>query len=148
MWTVINSYIGYNSHHYKPWVTNIPKGQFKLIKCNCRDHSDLVVQSKVIKDRFLERNYDEKLLDKTILEVTNESANCKQKKNEDGVMIPFVTCYSKEALLMKKAIQKNWNILQSDPIIREKLSTKPKIIFRRAPNLQDRITGSYFKEKE
>lgn len=57
--TDVNSYIGLNSHHYKPWAANIPKRQFKRIKRNCTDHSDFVVQSKLIKDQFLERNYNE-----------------------------------------------------------------------------------------
>lgn len=49
---------------------------------------------------------------------------------------------------MKKVIHKNWHILKSDPVIGKEISERPKIIFRRAPNLRGQLTNSYIKEKE
>lgn len=44
--TDANSYIRYDSFHYKPWITNILKGQFKHIKRNCTDHADFFSPDK------------------------------------------------------------------------------------------------------
>lgn len=40
--TDVSSY-RFNSYHYRPWVANIPKGQFKRIKRNYTDHSDFLM---------------------------------------------------------------------------------------------------------
>lgn len=151
--TDVNSYIGYESHHHKPWIRNIPKGQFKRIQRNCTDTTDFILQAKVIKDRFLERNYREDMLDRAIAEVTAEGGNdqpnkiiIKKNKETEGIVVPFITGYSKEALTMKKAIQRNWHILKNDPVIGAKIPEKPRIIFRRAPNLKDHLTNSYIPE--
>lgn len=37
-------------------------------------------------------------------------------------------------------------ILKNDPIIGEFLPSKPHVVFRRAPNLQDIVTSGYIKE--
>lgn len=56
----VNSYIGYESCHYAPWIRNIPKGQFKRLKINCTKIEDFLIQSNTVKGRFLEQKYDEK----------------------------------------------------------------------------------------
>lgn len=37
--TGVNSYIGHDSCHYRPWINNTPKGQFKRLKMNCSEVS-------------------------------------------------------------------------------------------------------------
>lgn len=100
----------------------------------------------MIKERFLECKYDEKLLDEAIETVIKDPEKKPLKKSEDGIMVPFITGYLKEALIMKKAIQKNWHLLISDPVIGKHLSARPQVIFRSETNLRDYLTCSYVKE--
>lgn len=103
----------------------------------------------ILKKRFLERNYKESLLNKAIEETSNtDKKDRKEITKEEGIAVPFITGYSREGLQMKKIIQKNWHILKSDPIIGSKISSKPQIIFRRAPNIKDHIISSYIKPKK
>lgn len=71
----------------------------------------------MIKNRFLERNYNEVLLDKALTEVTEGPLRrkCVKQKN-DEISIPFISGYSKEALKIKKLIQKSWYILKVTPL--------------------------------
>lgn len=108
--TDVNSFIGFDSYHYKTWITNIPKGQLRRIQRNCTDQSDFVKQAKMVKERFLERKYNEKLLDEAIKNVTENPEKKPLKKSEEGIVVPFITVFFKEALIMKKAIQTNWHL--------------------------------------
>lgn len=38
----------------------------------------------------------------------------------------------------------NWNLIKSDPILREVFPASPKISFKRAPTLRDRLMTSHF----
>lgn len=98
----------------------------------------------LVKNRFLEHNCDSRILDRALKEIDDESGggSKKCKSTQEGISIPFVTEYSREALVLKKLIQKNCHIIKADPVIGEKVSSKPQIIFRRAPNIRDLVTSS------
>lgn len=52
----------------------------------------------------MEKNYNERLLDKAILEVTNDTTQEKSKVpvGTNEIIVPLITGYSKETLKMKK----------------------------------------------
>ncbi len=60
----------------------------------------------------------------------------------------FVTKYSSLANPIKRIIHSNWNLIKSDPVLREVFSAPPKISFNRAPTLRDRLVPSHLPAKK
>ncbi|CAH2322233.1 Hypothetical predicted protein [Pelobates cultripes] len=52
-----NNYVLYNSGHYTPWLSSIPKGQFQKIWRNCTNINIYEEQSEIVADRFIQNNY-------------------------------------------------------------------------------------------
>lgn len=53
-----NSYIPQNSCYHKPWLVNVPRGQFLRIKRNCTNISDFEEQSTELDNTFIRKGYD------------------------------------------------------------------------------------------
>lgn len=66
-----------------------------------------------------------------------------ESKQEQTHKPHFVTQYSREALQIKHIIKKNWDIIESDHSLLEIFTKPPRIIFRRAPTIKDKLVGSY-----
>lgn len=129
-------------------MNNIPKSQFKRIKRNCTRDEDFATQSQIIKNRFLERGYKPSLIENSYKKICDgtQTKNTSKSVEENTVVAPFITNYHKGAEKLKRIINKNWFILKNDSVIGNRLPEKPKIVFRKAPNLRDIITHSYIKE--
>lgn len=72
----------------------------------------------------------------------------KEKIQVCDISVPFVTNFFKGSKKIQNIIHVNWSIVRNDPVIGHELPLKPKIIFRRAPNLRDIITSSYIRIEE
>ncbi|KAJ1178817.1 hypothetical protein NDU88_004059, partial [Pleurodeles waltl] len=55
--------------------------------------------------------------------------------------------YNQQHDSLRTILQKNWHILQNDPIIRDDIGAHPSITFRKARSLGDYLTRSYFSMK-
>lgn len=64
-----NSYLPLSSGHRPLWLRNIPKGQMIQVRRNCTTDNDFQIQSKIIKDRFLQKGYREHDLNVIVHEV-------------------------------------------------------------------------------
>lgn len=102
----------------------------------------------------MERKYDVKLIDEAIvaastdIDITNSNDRGRDKgKEKTGINVPFITNYFKGANRVKNIIQKNWSIIRNDPLIGHEFPSRPKIIFRKSPNLKEIITSHYIKSK-
>lgn len=111
---------------------------------------DYAIQSTLLKQRFEEKGYDTKKLE----EERNEMSKCSQMdllgestKRQDGGKVPFITNFSSDFKNLGAAFRKHWHILTEDPLLRSVLPDRPNIIYRRAPTLRSKITGSYLEHK-
>ncbi|XP_053555741.1 leucine-rich repeat-containing protein 43 [Bombina bombina] len=91
--------LGNDINELQQWMSNIPKCQLMRIRKNCSDLGKWKEQSQILKERFMERGYEENTIDKTIKEVEaikRESLHkYKEKKCDENTTIedPFITEY-------------------------------------------------------
>lgn len=64
-------------------------------------------------------------------------------ENKSQNQIYFVTQYSSQANNVKQIIKRNWDIIQSDALLRGALAEVPTISFRKAPTLRESLAKSY-----
>ncbi|XP_068115920.1 mucin-2-like [Hyperolius riggenbachi] len=58
-----NGYLDYHSAHHKPWLKNVPFGQFKRLRRNCTNKEDYIKQSEILRTRFQEKHYPTPLIE-------------------------------------------------------------------------------------
>lgn len=97
--------------------------------------------------RFEKRGYKHKTINTAYIKtksVTREQLLVKkQRQQQSSNQVYFVTQYSSEANGIKQIIEKNWDILKCDSLLREALPDSPPISFRRAPTLNDKLVKSH-----
>lgn len=59
-----NSYIPITSCHYRPWITNIPRGRYMRLKRNCTTTDEFEKQSDKITSMFKGKGYQEGFLER------------------------------------------------------------------------------------
>lgn len=64
-----NSFIPLTSCYHKSWLAAVPKAQFQRIRQNCAEISEFYQQALVLKQRFLNKGYQEYEIDETIANV-------------------------------------------------------------------------------
>lgn len=141
-----NSYIPVQSGHHPQWLRNIPKGQFMHIRRNCSQDSDYAIQAAVIKQRFIEKGYNEPSLDKMIEEVGKSSQELmlipkeriQNQKHEWG----FISQYHKQYREIESIFKKHWNILTMDKIFKSALPDTPPFIYRKTASFGEKSFGS------
>lgn len=59
-----NSYIPTMSCHFRPWMDNIPRGQYMRIKKNCTQKADFELQSQLLTNMFKQKGNRDDFLEK------------------------------------------------------------------------------------
>lgn len=67
--TAGNSFLHYNSCHHPQWLNNVPKSQFCRLKKNCTMSDDYDIQSKTLKEKFLDKGFPVSLVETTIFNI-------------------------------------------------------------------------------
>ena len=89
--------------------------------------------------RFTQRGYKTK----TVQDASRSELFKKKTRESPGQQVYFVTTYSSVANPIKRIIQSNWDLISSDPTLREVFPAPPKVSFKRAPTLRDRLVPSH-----
>lgn len=140
-----NGYIPRSSCHHPRWTGNIPKSQLIRIRRNCSKPEHFERQSRILIERFLEKGYDKRSLEKTKEEVMrmNRDEMLKDKKRNENKKdendAAFLTNFNRHYREVEKIINKHWKILKTDKILKTFLPAKPKFIYRRAPSMRTRL---------
>lgn len=134
-----NSYLDFQSHHFRGWKENIQFGQFRRIRKNWANDHKFEKQAEIIRKRFREKGYT-----KNLVMGAYEKA---RKSNQMEYLIPkketphtsntkedkplsktssFITTYNSSHALIRKILQKNWFLVKEDPFLREILPKKTK----------------------
>ena len=101
--------------------------------------------------RFRERGYSDKDLvisHNRAKDMDRQALLHKQQKPQQPSKIYFVSTHSKELYHIQNIIRKNWNIIQSDPVLEKLFPEPPSFSRRRAPTLQDKLSHSYLPPKK
>lgn len=139
--TAGNSYLHFDSCHHPQWVNNIPKGQFCRLRQNCTRDSDYISQSVHLRNKFLDKGYPDNLVDLAYTTFLS-GKKPKIKKQLENDTVRFITRYHGKYKKMEHILHKHWNILKQDPFLNNSLTNKPKVTYRRAPTLKNKIAPS------
>lgn len=142
--TAGNSYLHHNSCHYPKWTQNIPKGQFCQLRQNCTRDTDYIKQSTILKRTFLDKQYPEALVDQAY-EIYLKGKPLKPVRELEDHSTRFITTFHFQYKKMEKISENHWNILQKDLHLKTILPEHPRVTYRRAPNLRNKIAPSKFK---
>lgn len=145
-----NTLLRSDSFHSRSLKNNIPFGQFQRLRRICDKDSDFEKEAQDMKSRFCVRGYSPVLIDNAIAKARSLSrSDLLKKKNKKTDQTKtssrpcFATQYSNCALRMKRIIASNWEIMQSDPLLRSIFPDPPVIVFKRAPSIRDKLVRSY-----
>ena len=119
------------------------------LKTICSTSTEFDKNCAIIKQKFLDRQYKEEVLDQQIKKVDRierkELFTCKEKKNKNR--IPLSITYNRTLPNTSKIVKRNWNILQINTEFHGVFQATPMIAFKRCQNLQEIIGGHTVKQE-
>ena len=134
------------SEHRRSLKSSISYSQALRLKTICSTSTEFDKNCAIIKQRFLDRQYKEEVLDEQIEKVDGierkELFTCKEKSNSKN-RIPLSITYIRTLPNICKIVNRNWNILQINTESRRvfKDTDTPMIAFKSSKNLQEIIGG-------
>ena len=137
------------SEHPRSLKSSIPYSQALRLKIICSTSTKFDQNCAIIKQKFLDRQYKEEVLDEQIKKVDRierkELFTCKEKNNKNR--IPLSIIYNRTLPNISKIVNKNWNILQINTEFHGVFQATRMIAFKRSKNLQE-IIGSHAVKQE
>ncbi|XP_071993372.1 uncharacterized protein [Engystomops pustulosus] len=149
--TATNALLHYNSAHPDHVKKAVPYGQFvRLRRINDSDES-FHKQALELKDRLRLRGYPDTIIktayDKATKLDRHQLLHRREvKRNSDRFTFTFDFCPNERNI--RKAIQRNWVILERDPELRKVTVNRPMISFKRNPTMRDLLVNSKFSDKK
>ena len=120
-----------------------------MTKTICSTRTEFDKNCAIIKQKFLDRQYKEEVLDEQIKKVDRierkELFTCKEKMNNKN-RIPLSITYNRTLPNISKIMNRNWNILQINTEFHEVFTATPMIAFKRSKILQEIIGGHTVKQ--
>lgn len=102
------------------------------LKRICDEEEDFDIKAQDMIKRFKDKGYKNNVI-KAYIKAKNFSRDellvQRQKTSHSENSVYFVTQYSTEAIKIKKIVKTNWEILMSNPHLREVLPESPAIVF-------------------
>ncbi len=138
-----NSLLHYRSFHPYHQRNNIPYGQFQRLRKICDCDSDYHIQSQNMSQRFLNRSYKKSAISAAQNRAAALDRQTLLQPSEDASGVYFSTIYSLQASKIKQIINSNWDILRSDPFLKDIFQHPPTFCYRKAPSLKDKLSRSY-----
>ncbi|XP_071988310.1 uncharacterized protein [Engystomops pustulosus] len=146
--TATNNILHYNSFHPQHLKKGIPYSQMLRLKRNCSDPQDFKTEARELTNRLRARGYPKKVISQAYMRVTKISRDTlltpKPKISKKDNEVRLITTYNNQWQDLYQILGKNWNILKSEPRLRNLINTRPTITARRAKNLKDHLTRSHF----
>ena len=141
------SYLHAYLDHPKSLKRTIPYSQALRIKTICSTLTKCKKHCAILKQNFIERGYDERILNDEINKVDNIDRKDLLSKKEKNVKdrIPYLITYNRKLPMMRKIINKHWNVLQINPGLEEIFQNNPFVAYKRNKNLQEIIGGHTIK---
>ena len=132
------------SEHPRSLKSSIPYSQAFRLKTICSTSTEFDKNCAIIKQKFLDQQYKEEVLDEQIKKVDRierkELFTYKEKNKKNR--IPLSITYSRTLPNISKIVNRNWNILQIKTKFHGVLQATPMMAFKRSKNLQE-VTGGH-----
>ena len=95
---------------------------------------------------FRVRGYTDTVVDRAAQMVANKTQkDCLQPRNRASAATQPIQCivqYSPLGTEFKRIIKRHWHLLSSDPTLGKSFSIPPRLVYRRAPSIKDRVVHS------
>lgn len=139
-----NGYIPVDSCHHSQWLKSVPRSQFLRLRRNCTLTEDFLIQSVMLKNRFLEKGYKSIDLDTETNRISKLDRVSLLKARPKTAMDnkfgwSFFTTYSVQSRQIKEIFKKHWGILQNDRFLGPAIPERAGVIFRGAQSIQGQI---------
>uniref|UniRef100_A0A803JHQ6 Reverse transcriptase domain-containing protein n=1 Tax=Xenopus tropicalis TaxID=8364 RepID=A0A803JHQ6_XENTR len=130
-----NGLLHASSSHHVQVIKNIPKGQFLRAKRNCSRLVDFTRECTTLENRFIEKGYKRSWLKEARVSATNTDRNQlmhnnKKSSSHTPYEYNFYTKYNSAAYSIRNIIQRHWNIILADPILRGSCGPRPQVHFK------------------
>lgn len=145
-----NTILRGDSYHPSHLIKSLPISQFHRARRICSSDQRYASQASDLSQRFQERGYKQQWVDaasERFAHVTQDEclipkSGRAQKQNSTLC----ITKYSPLGSEFKKIIRKHWHVVETDPKLKGIFTAPPTVVFRRAPNLRDKLVKSHTHE--
>ena len=138
------------SEHPRSLNSSILYSQALRLKAICSASTEFDKDCAIIKEKFLDRQYKEEVLDEQVKKVDRikrkELFTCIEKNGKNR--IPLSITYNRTLPNISKIVNRNWNILQINTEFQEVFQTTPMLAFKCGKNLQEIIGGHRVKQEK
>ena len=135
------------SKHPRSLKGSIPYSQALRLKTICSTTAEFDKNCAIIKQKFLDRQYKEEILDEQIKKVDRiERKKLFISKEKKTKTMPLSITYNRTLPNISKIVNRNWNILQINSEFHAVFQATPMIAFKRSKNLQEFIGGHTVKK--
>ena len=127
-----------SSCHPSHVVKNITKGQFIRLRRICSQKSDYLLNSEILCKKFIELDFHEKELKKTVKQAAkmdrNELLRDRIRENKDPHTILVSTWHPKLSAI-PSILKNNFHLISSDPKLSKFFKQKPTVTYRKNKSL-------------
>ncbi|CAJ0965458.1 unnamed protein product [Ranitomeya imitator] len=148
--TSTNSLLHYSSSHPASTIRGIPIGQFLRARRICSQQEAFEEQAVDLVCRFSNRGYSKKSIRRGYKRAINtpraKLLHPPIKKCHSNMEEPvrFISNFNNQWNELRKILNKHWNILKSDPILRKVIPTSPQMVAKRSQNIKDLLVHSHY----
>ena len=120
------------------------------IKSICSTPAEYKKHCSVLKQNFIERGYEENILNNEIDKVDNIDRKDLFSKKEKNIKdrIPCLITGNRKLPMMRKIINEHCNVLQTNPRLEGLFQNNPFVSYKRNKNLQEIIGGHSIKNEK
>ena len=137
------------SEHSRSLKSSTPYSQILRLKAIRSTSTSFDKNCAIIKLKFLDRQYNDEVLDEQIKKVDRikrkELFTCKENNNKDRIALSITR--NRTLLNISKIVNRNWNILEINTELQRVFKDTPMIAFKLSKNFQE-IVGGHKGNKE
>ncbi|XP_078502568.1 uncharacterized protein LOC144758683 [Lissotriton helveticus] len=144
--TAGNTLLHAESGHPRALIKSIPFGEFLRARRNCSTEEDFVVESVCMGKRFIDRGYQPSIIEaarKKASEISHQSLLVSSEVLKPGntkEVVRFISTYHSKSWQVLNIFKCHWNVLKTEPTLNEVLPENPKVTYRKAHSLKDRLS--------
>lgn len=142
--TACNAILHAHSSHPTHQIDSIPYGEFVRVRRNCSEESDFLNCIGDMRNRFLKRGYPFPVINRAAERIAKTERKAtlsnRSKPIESAHTVRLIIDYNNTSLATKRSIQKHWKILLADKTLKDVISARPQITYRRGRCLKNRLS--------
>lgn len=132
------NYLPLHSGHHPLWLKNIPKGQITRVRRNCTKDEDFLAHSNILKERFIQKDYDGNILENLIQEIKEVPQQSilidKERDINTNQEFAFISNFHSQFKEVETIFKKHWHILCLDKVFKQSSTGKKYLTPQKSHN--------------